>query len=749
MSKIDSYEQRFHQIVNNILDIIVEIDLKGNFTYASPQVYDILGYYPDEIIGLSGFKFVHPEDLPKVLEEMRDLLKPKKINTVKKLVMEYRALHKKGYYIFLSARGSLVEIEGNMKIIAVLSDITERKKIEQKLKDSEEKYRPIIEKAKEGYYEVDLKGNFTFFNDALSNLLKYSPNELMGMNFKQIMDEENRKLTFKAYNNAYRTGIEQQLLQYELITKSGENLYGETSIYIRYDSDGRKIGFSGFLRDITERKKAEQNLKESEEKYRQFIEDSLEGVWAIDENANTILVNPSMSKILGYSLEEMIGKNLFEFVPQKDIEITKKNLEKRRKGIKEEFEKEFIRKDGKKIYTRLISSPNFVNKGNYIGSIAFVSDITEKKEAEQKLKESEEKFRTIAEQSFVGFAMIQRNRIIYLNNTVSKINGFLPEELKNINIFDLFKNIHPDDRSIVVNRLKNRDKKNTGELDNKSIRIITKSGEIRWINMEPRVFQFQGKDTILITMVDVTKERMAEIELKELNELKSEFLRRASHELKTPLIAIKGFTNLVLNQYGGTLDSEIISMLEEVSQGCYRLEDIIKNLIETTKIESSKLELETTAEDLSFLIRFCIIELRGIVKSRNHTIHVNIDEIISTNFNKEQMYEVFTNLLSNAIKYTPPNGEITIKSEIKDKNVIVSIQDNGIGFTDKEKEKVFKQFGKVERYGQGLDIGIDGSGLGLYLSKKIVELHGGKIWMESEGRYKGSIFYVLLPLIKI
>ncbi|MBY8987674.1 MAG: PAS domain-containing protein [Candidatus Lokiarchaeota archaeon] len=376
MSKIDSYEQRFHQIVNNILDIIVEIDLKGNFTYVSPQVYDILGYYPDELIGISGFKFIHPEDLPEVLEKMKDLLKPQKINSVKKLLIGYRALHKNGHYIFLSARGSLVEIEGNMKIIAVLSDITEQleygqklkesdeifqlisdnandiiaivnekfereyinkdaylnilgysegdvkgksllhlvhpddfneakralrkgirnevgifearvkhkngnyiwlgikgkmftdkdgkrkgimilrdiidqKRIEQKLRESEEKFRTIIENAKEGYYEVDLKGNFTFFNNALSNLLKYSPNELMGMNFKKYMDDKNSKLTFKAFNSAYRTGVEQQHFQYELITKNGENLYGESSFSIRYDSDGRKIGFSGFLRDIT------------------------------------------------------------------------------------------------------------------------------------------------------------------------------------------------------------------------------------------------------------------------------------------------------------------------------------------------------------------------------------------------------------------------------------------------------------------------------------------------------------------
>ncbi len=627
MPKINSYEQRFHQIVNNILDIIVEFDLKGNFTYVSPQVYDILGYYPDELIGVNGSKFVHPEDLPKAMDLMRDFSNSKEQNSVKRFSIEYRVLHKKGYYIFLSIKGSLVETEGNMKIIAVVSDITEQLKSKQKLKESEEKFRTIIENAKEGYYEVDLKGNFTFYNSALSNLLKYSPNELMGMNFDKIMNEENKKLTYRAFNYAYRTGVERPEFQYELINKNGENLYGETSIYVRYDSDGSKIGFSGFIRDITE-----------------------------------------------------------------------------------------------------------------------------KKEAEQRLKESEEKFRTMAEQSVVGFIIIQDNQVIYLNNTVAHIFGFLLEELNNMRLVDLFNFIHPEDRSILMSQFQKREEmissENSAEISSKPFRGITKSGEIRWINVYTRMFKFQEKYTTFATIVDVTKERMAEKELQKLNELKSEFLRRASHELKTPLISIKGFTNLILTQYAGTLDTEIISMLEEVDRGCHRLEDIIKNLIEATKIESSKLDLKTTVEDLSFLIRFCLNELRGLAKSRNHAIHVKIDKKIITKFNKEQMYEVITNLLSNAIKYTPPTGEITIKSEIKDQNVIISIKDNGIGFTDKEKEIVFKQFGKIERYGQGLDISIDGSGLGLYLSKKIVELHGGNIWMESEGKNQGSIFYISLPLIK-
>jgi signal transduction histidine kinase len=122
------------------------------------------------------------------------------------------------------------------------------------------------------------------------------------------------------------------------------------------------------------------------------------------------------------------------------------------------------------------------------------------------------------------------------------------------------------------------------------------------------------------------------------------------------------------------------------------------------------------------------------------------DDLI-TDFEKEQIHQVLSNLLTNAIKYTPINGKIEIKSKIQDNSFLISIKDNGIGFTREEKERLFEQFGKIERYGQELDIISDGSGLGLYISKKIVELHEGNIWVESEGRNKGSIFYFTLPII--
>lgn len=211
-------------------------------------------------------------------------------------------------------------------------------------------------------------------------------------------------------------------------------------------------------------------------------------------------------------------------------------------------------------------------------------------------------------------------------------------------------------------------------------------------------------------------------------------------KLKTPLVSIKGYADLLLNQHYEDLDFYTISVLHEIKQGCSRLESLIKDLIETSKLESGEIKLNKLEDDLTFLIRFCIRDLKGLVETRNHELIVETDEKMITDFEKERIYDVIINLLSNAIKYTPPNGKIIIRSKIKKEFFIVSVQDTGIGLTNEEKGKIFKKFGKIERYGQGLDVVSEGSGLGLYISKKIIELHEGDIWVKSKGKKKDQNF---------
>ncbi len=236
--------------------------------------------------------------------------------------------------------------------------------------------------------------------------------------------------------------------------------------------------------------------------------------------------------------------------------------------------------------------------------------------------------------------------------------------------------------------------------------------------------------------------------LSEINKLKSDLFSRTSHELKTPLISIKGFTELLLKLHSNKLDSDVISILEEIKSGSKRLEDYINTLVESSQLDQGLLKLKKKRENLTFLIKYCIKELQGMAKLREQKVKLNIKNSLYTNFDKEKIYEVITNLLINAIKYTPIGGSITINSQQKNNHYIISIKDTGIGLIKKEIDQLFTQFGKIERYGQGWDVGIEGTGLGLYISKELMDLHDGKIWVESEGRNKGSTFFFSLPIEK-
>ena len=224
-------------------------------------------------------------------------------------------------------------------------------------------------------------------------------------------------------------------------------------------------------------------------------------------------------------------------------------------------------------------------------------------------------------------------------------------------------------------------------------------------------------------------------------------LSRSSHELKTPLMLIKGYTDLLSLRSEATLQDYELSLVDQIKKGCKRLEILINNILHKIELKSFKGKIEKVSSDLSSLINSCSSELMGFARLRGHELKLNIHDSLITSFDKEQITHVINNILSNAIKYTPPNGVIEISSRIDHGFIIIAISDSGIGFTKDEKKKVFTQFGKIERCGQGFDIIRDSSGFGLYIAKKVIDLHDGKIWLESEGRNKGSTFYFRLPKI--
>ncbi|MFX0073184.1 MAG: ATP-binding protein [Candidatus Hermodarchaeota archaeon] len=268
--------------------------------------------------------------------------------------------------------------------------------------------------------------------------------------------------------------------------------------------------------------------------------------------------------------------------------------------------------------------------------------------------------------------------------------------------------------------------------------ILTKSNKIKIITWHNTLLYDDDKRIIgtLSSGEDSTR----------LDKMKSDLLERIAHELKTPLVSIKGSTEIISRFYKDRLTPKIMSLLDVISRNTSRLENLINTILSASKLEEGVMVIEKSKNNLSSLITKSAIELQELADLRGHAIKLNIHDNLFAQLDEDKINTVLNDLIFNAIKYTPPNGNILISSEILEEYLLISIKDNGIGFTEEEKSRIFKRFGKIERYGKGWDVGIEGSGLGLYISKKIIELHGGKIWMVSEGRNKGSAFYFTLPI---
>lgn len=256
--KIRLEEQLFKTITDQSSDIIVIVNREGIITYENPVVEKILGYKPEERIGGNGLENIHSDDSGNVAEAFNKLLNDPNTPVVRS---EVRLRHKNGHWlIFESMASSLLNNDTVDAVIINLRDITERKKSLEFLRESEEKYRTILENIQEGYFEVDLAGNLIFFNDSVCDMLGYSNRETKNMNYKVFTNEDMAKKVYQAFNKVYKTGDATREIDWQIIRKDGTGRYIEASVSLRKDSSYRPIGFKGIIRDITERKEWDKQL---------------------------------------------------------------------------------------------------------------------------------------------------------------------------------------------------------------------------------------------------------------------------------------------------------------------------------------------------------------------------------------------------------------------------------------------------------------------------------------------------------
>ena len=612
--RLKESEEKYRLISEGSDDLILAYNEKMEIEYVNAETHERILGYSAHLFWKQDFLFsiIHQDDRKILGSAIREGYK----GGTYKLHIRYK--HEKGDYICFEFRGkTFYDKNGSKKSLVVGRDITDIKLVQDQLQESEEKYRNIIQHAKEGYYEVDLKGNFTFFNKAFCKLLNYSQNELYGMNYAQIMIEHSRNGTFKAFNEAYRNKKEISSLEYTLINKKGEIIYGLTSVNLSYNSEGDIIGFSGFMRDITEQKLVEQKLKESEYKYRHLFETSLYFIGLVNSEGNIIDCNNAMKDI--HFLEDVIGKNFKE-----------------------------------------IFSLNV--KNTYLIPI----------------------FEKLIKSIFEG---------------------------ENQEGFDF--------------------------------RLERPIGVHLWIHVEFSLIEIENQKLIQFIMQDITERKRSEQllqesieELARINAELEQFTYIASHDLKEPLRMISSFTQLLEKRYKDRLDEDANDFISYITDGVARMQDLIKNLLDYSKI--GKLNRKFEEVDLNDVLKDVIDNLKPIINETHaKIIYDSLPRLFADRY---ELLQVFQNIISNAIKFRgsdPPLIHISAKPERM--HWVFSIRDNGIGIDSKDFERIFiifQRLHKAEEY--------EGTGLGLAICKKIVERQGGKIWLESEVG-KGSAFYFSIP----
>jgi diguanylate cyclase (GGDEF)-like protein/PAS domain S-box-containing protein len=393
-------ENKYRLFADNIDDVIFILDMNLNFTYVSPSVKILMGYEPEELLKQPPIETMTPfswDLVTKILSEELEKSEQGEISIYETLQLEMR--RKDGTTVWTEVNASFIRDENHrpVSIMGVIRDITDRRRAEEALKNSEEKYRNILKNIEESYYEVDLAGNLTFFNDSMCQTMGYTREELMGMNNRGYTNKENAEKLFQAFNEIYRTGKSGSVADYEIIRKDGANRYVGTSISLRKDSSGKPIGFSGIIRDTTERKRAEEALRKSEERYRTLVEKASDIVLRTDDTGHFTFVNPAALRIMGYEEKELIGRDyLTLYRPDMREEAMKFFGLQFVKGIPNTYsEYPFIVKDGREIWLGQ-NIQLIVEDGHVVGFQAVARDITARRRMEEALRDSEKRYRELS-----------------------------------------------------------------------------------------------------------------------------------------------------------------------------------------------------------------------------------------------------------------------------------------------------------------------------------------------------------------
>ncbi|WP_342303993.1 PAS domain-containing sensor histidine kinase [Methanolobus sp. ZRKC5] len=590
----------------------------------------------------------------------------------------------------------------------------------------------------DGYLRISASGQILEANDAYCHLSGYTKDELFGMMLKDL----GAGVSWHALIDDLPDVIERSKGHFEIShhTKDGQLLDLEVSAtYAEFPDPS----FIFILKDITALNQNDKFFLDKGDIYKSLFKHSKAVMLLIDpESSDIIDANIAACEYYGWSLEKLTHMNIHD--------INTMSLEKVQAEMKvavNEKRNYFIFKhmlaNGEIRDVEVYSSPVMVNSQNRLYSV--IHDITERKLAEEELNTREMQLRTAQKIGHIGSWEFDLNsgKIVTSEETL-RIYGL---DEKSFTIFEVQKVPLPDYRPMLDEALKNLIRDQVPyNVQFKVKRVI--DGAIRDVHSVAEYYA--ERNAVIGTIEDITERKLAEDALlhakiiaEAANQSKDEFMASMSHELRTPLTSVIGFSDILLDETFGSLNGRQTQYVNHISQAGKHLLKLINDILDLSKVEAGKMELTYEL----FSVSNAIDEVKSLIfplaMKKNIRLDVEVDQQLERiNADKTKFKQILYNLVSNAIKFTSIKGSVTINARCTGDMVQVSVKDTGIGISEEDVEKLFQPFRQLNSY---LTHEHSGTGLGLALVKKFVELHDGRIWVESEVG-KGSMFVFSIPV---
>jgi len=588
----------------------------------------------------------------------------------------------------------------------------------------------------------DLEGRLQYANKASCELLGADLEAIRGKTIRDLLGEALGRRTEESDRRLLESGGP-ETIEWEFPTPAGPLRTFTITRSVYRDANGEPQGILLILREISLRKQAERELEKSESRYLKLLEAVFEGL-AIHDNGVILEANEGLAKLFGYPLDELIGKYAVDIAIPEHRERIVQNM---RTGYDRPYEVEGVRPDGSRFHIELLGLP-FMYRGRRVRVAAF-RDISDRKTAEAKRRRYESLLDLSQQLAKLGsWEWSFTEQRFSWSEELCRIFG-MAEKAETLDREEFLKRVYPVDRHIIFDVVA-KALKDYQPFDFVH-RIVTPDGIEKVIHAHGTVeLDAQGAPLRMIgASQDVTERHRLEAtlreqneKLKELDRLKNGFISTVSHELRTPLASIMGYAEFLEDEVAGVLNPDQQAFVRQVVEGANRLQLLVDDLLDVARFDSGAFRIYPREADLAEKVREIVHSLQPQAKEASLRLDAEVPcGPLAMAFDPDRIGQVLLNLLGNAVKFTPRGGAIQVRVVTTEADVRIEVEDSGIGIAESNMSKLFEKFFQID---PSTTREKGGAGLGLSISKALIEAHGGQIGVESR-LGSGSTFWFSLP----